>query len=100
MVCDRYNNYTMEFEFDPAKSKINLSKHGIDFNQAQLLWSDPDLIEVPARTVGETRYLVVGRIERKHWSGVITYREERIRIISVRRSSPEEVNIYEKHKEQ
>jgi uncharacterized DUF497 family protein len=31
----------------------------------------------------------------KHWSGIITYRGENIRIISVRRSRPEELAIYE-----
>lgn len=56
---------------------------------------DPDLIEIPAKTSDEPRFLVIGRISDKHWSGVITYREEKIRIISVRRSRPEEVDIYE-----
>ena len=46
-------------------------------------------------TVDEPRYLVIGRIAAKHWSAVITYRSESIRIISVRRSRPEEVALYE-----
>ena len=85
----------MEFEFDPRKSRSNKKKHGIDFNEAQALWDDPDLIVVTARTSDEPRYLVVGRIGETHWSGVITYREDRIRIISVRRSRDEEIEIYE-----
>lgn len=85
----------MEFEYDPNKSKTNKEKHGIDFVEAQLLWGDPDLIEIPANTVDEPRYLVIGRIEKKYWSGIITYREENIRIISVRRSRKEEIGIYE-----
>ena len=85
----------MEFEFDFKKSKINKKKHGIDFIAAQALWEDPDLIEIPAKTSDEPRFLVIGRILDKHWSGVITYREEKIRIISVRQSRPEEVDIYE-----
>lgn len=85
----------MKFEFDLAKSSSNKEKHGIDFVEAQGLWSDPDLIEIPARVYGEARFLVVGTIDEKHWSGVITYREGRVRIISVRRSRPEEVAIYE-----
>ncbi|MFA4835978.1 MAG: BrnT family toxin [Dehalococcoidia bacterium] len=95
MVYRRYNKYTVSFEFDPAKSDANLARHGIDFIEAQALWADPDLVEIPARTVDEPRYLVVARIGKQHWSGVITYREERIRIISVRRSRQEEVRIYE-----
>jgi len=85
----------MEFEFDPRKSRSNKKKHGIDFDEAQALWDDLDLIVVPARTFDEPRYLVIGRIGETHWSGVITYREDRIRIISVRRSRDEEIEIYE-----
>lgn len=85
----------MDFEFDPDKSAANLLKHGIDFRRAQVLWDDPDLIEIPAKIEDEPRYLVIGRIDGKHWSGVITYRSELIRIISVRRSRAEEIAIYE-----
>jgi hypothetical protein len=85
----------MQFEFDPIKSKNNKKKHGIDFIKAQALWDDPDLLEIPARTTGEKRFLVVGKIEAKHWSGVITYRSENIRIISVRRARDEEIELYE-----
>jgi uncharacterized DUF497 family protein len=85
----------MEFEFDPRKSDINKQKHGIDFYEAQALWTDPDLIEIPVKTIDEPRYLVIGRIAEKHLSAVITYRGENIRIISVRRSRKEEVAIYE-----
>ncbi|MCP3952401.1 MAG: BrnT family toxin [Desulfobacterales bacterium] len=85
----------MLFEFDPAKSESNLVKHGIDFVAAQALWDDPDLIEIPAKTIDEPRFLVIGRIDEKHWAGVITCREGNIRIISVRRARIEEVEIYE-----
>ena len=56
------------FEFDERKSQGNLSKHGIDFVEAQQLWRDPDLLEIPAKTTDEPRFLVVGRIRGKHWS--------------------------------
>jgi uncharacterized DUF497 family protein len=85
----------VEFEFDPAKSQANKEKHGIDFVDAQLLWLDSMLLEIPALTTDESRFLVIGKIGDKHWSGVVTYREDRIRIISVRRSRKEEVEIYE-----
>ena len=85
----------MSFEYDEAKSRANQQKHGIDFERAQNLWDDPDLIEIPARTVDEPRFLVVARVDGKHWSAVITYRDQRRRIISVRRSREEEVAIYE-----
>ena len=85
----------MEFEFDPWKSVSNKSKHGVDFHEAQTLWDDPDLIEIPLRTSDEARFLVIGKISEKAWSGIITYRSSKIRIISVRRSRKEEVDIYE-----
>ena len=85
----------MEFEFDPTKSDGNKAKHGIDFYEAQELWEDPDLIEIPVKTSDEPRFLVVGKISEKHWSGVITYRGDKIRIISVRRARKEEVDLYE-----
>lgn len=83
------------FEFDHNKSQSNKDKHGIDFEQAKLLWLDSMLVEIPAKTTDEARFLVVGQISEKHWSAIITYRNNNIRIISVRRSRPEEVNIYE-----
>ena len=85
----------MDFEFDPAKSAANLEKHGIDFTQVQALWQDVMRVEIPARTVDEPRWLVIGQIGTKHWSVVVTYREGRTRIISARRSRNEEVAIYE-----
>jgi len=85
----------LNFEYDARKSEVNKAKHGIDFAEARRLWDDPDLLEIPARTEDEPRYLVVGMIDGKHWSGVITYRGATIRIISVRRSRTEAVMLYE-----
>jgi uncharacterized protein len=85
----------MEFEFDDRKSQLNQEKHGIDFVEAQQLWADLDRIEIPAKTDDEPRYLVIASVAQKHWSAVITYRNGKIRIISVRRSRIEEVKIYE-----
>ena len=95
MVYKRYNKYTMDFEFDENKSEINKQKHGIDFNEAQELWEDLDYIEIPVKTSDEPRFLVIGKIRQKYWTGIITYRGEKIRIISVRRSRKEEIDIYE-----
>ncbi len=85
----------MEFEFDNHKTKENKKRHGIDFVKAQMLWDDSDRIEIPARTIDEPRLVVIAKIADKYWSGIITYRGEKIRIISVRRSRKEEVEIYE-----
>ena len=85
----------MGFEFDARKSDRNLAKHGIDFIEAQKLWMDPNLLEIPARTEDEPRFIVIGKIGSRHWSAVATHRSEHVRIISVRRSRDEEVMIYE-----
>jgi hypothetical protein len=85
----------MIFEFDPDKSAANREKHGIDFVQAQALWEDTDYVEIPLKTVDEARFMVIGKIEGNVWSGIITYRGESVRIISVRRSRKEEIAVYE-----
>jgi hypothetical protein len=86
----------MKFEFDINKSESNKGKHGIDFIEAQALWNDPDLLEIPAKKLeDEKRYLLIGKIGQKHWSAVITYRNDTVRIISVRRSRSKEVDFYE-----
>ncbi len=85
----------MDFEFDDKKSQANKKKHGIDFIEAQEIWGDPERIEIPARTEDEPRQLVIGKIGEKCWSFVITFRTKKIRIISVRRSRKEEIEIYE-----
>jgi len=85
----------MDFEFDKNKSKANKQKHGIDFIEAKKLWEDSDYVEIPVKTIDEPRFLVIGKISGKNWTGVITYRNERIRIISIRRSRKEEIDIYE-----
>ena len=84
----------MESEFYPHKSATNKTKHGIDFIEAQKLWTDANFLEIPARTTDEPRFLVIGKIAEKYWSAVITYRGDKIRIIFVRRFRTEEVNIY------
>jgi uncharacterized protein len=85
----------INFEFNETKSQANLLKHGINFVDAQDLWSDPSLLEIPAKTEDEPRYLMIGLINEKYWSAVITYRGTVIRLISVRRSRTEEVALYE-----
>ena len=84
------------FEFDPDKSAANFAKHGIDFETAQALWRDDERIELETRYVFEPRSLVVGMIDGKHWTAVVTMRDSAVRIISVRRSRKDEVEGYER----
>lgn len=83
------------FVFDPAKSDANMLKHGIDFIEAQALWLDADLVSLPARSESEDRLLFIGKINGRHWSAIVTYRDEMIRLISVRRARQREVQAYE-----
>jgi uncharacterized DUF497 family protein len=85
----------MDFEFDQSKSDSNRRKHGIDFTAAQALWEDPDRLQVPVRSEGEARFMLIGRIGEKHCSAIITMRGQNTRIISVRRSRKEEIQRYE-----
>ena len=84
----------MNFEFDSAKSASNRKKHGIDFVEAQRLWLDPERLETEARSLNEPRTQVIGLIGKQLWSAFTTVRDERVRIISVRRARDEEETRY------
>lgn len=83
------------FEYDSNKSHSNKQKHGLDFEEAQALWQDPDRINIETDYQLERRTIVIGTIRNKCWSAIVTYRGENTRIISVRRSRPDEVKLYE-----
>lgn len=85
----------MKYEYDENKNSINQQKHGIGFEEAQILWHDENMLEVPLTFADEKRFLCIGRIGDKHYSAVITYRDASIRIISVRRARKEEIFHYE-----
>jgi len=86
----------MNFEYDINKSNSNKEKHGIDFEEAKKLWTDPYAFEIPSlSSKDEDRFLVLGQIDLKNYTAIITYRGTNIRIISVRRSRTKEVKLYE-----
>ena len=88
----------MEFEWDPDKAAANEKKHGVTFLEAATIFGDPLAITFvdPDHSMHEQRYLTFGlsRFERllivSH-----TDREGRIRIISARVMTRQEVKIYE-----
>jgi uncharacterized DUF497 family protein len=84
----------MVFEFDSKKSKQNKDKHGIDFSEAQKIWEDADCVMIPARTISESRLLLICKYNEKIWSAIFTFRQDKVRIISVRRSRKNEEEIY------
>ncbi|WP_454701100.1 BrnT family toxin [Agrobacterium burrii] len=85
----------MDVEFDPAKSQSNKDKHGIDFGEAKALWLDEKRLVAPLETTSEERYIMIAQLRGKCWSTVYTYRNDRLRIISVRRSRDKERQRYE-----
>ena len=85
---------SVQFEFDPWKSENNKAKHRIDFVEAQALWKSR-IVLLPAKDALEKRYMVIGTIGSDHWSAIITYRGATIRIITVRKSTPNEIDTYE-----
>ncbi|MCW7554492.1 BrnT family toxin [Endozoicomonas gorgoniicola] len=85
----------MLFEYDPDKSRTNMDKHGIDFDEAQNLWLDESRVLLPAHVNGEKRVLMIATYKGKHWTAIYTLRGDKIRIISVRRSRTKEINYYE-----
>ncbi|MEX0330038.1 MAG: BrnT family toxin [Puniceicoccaceae bacterium] len=87
-------NYS--FEYDPEKSLRNREKHGIDFEEARSLW-EGRTTETHLEFPEEQRYLTVGQIRGKFWSAIITYRHEKIRIISIRRSRAAEIHLWQQH---
>lgn len=87
----------MKFVFDPDKDKINTEKHGINFKEAQDLWRDERLLQLEAKDGKgvEKRFLFIGKIEQRHWAAIATFRDDTIRLISVRRAREKEIELYE-----
>lgn len=85
----------MKFEYDTAKSASNKIKHGLDFDEAQALWNDDNLLVFPLRFADETRQACIGKLQGTCWTAIMTCRCCKVRLISVRRSRKEEVEAYE-----
>ncbi len=89
----------MEFEYDPGKSLTNKVKHGIDFEEAQALWKDGKLLVSPTTSESEPRFIAIGTLAHKVWSAIYTLRGNAVRLISVRRARPEEIERYESNRQ-
>ena len=85
----------MIFEYDPEKSKVNLKKHGIDFEQAQKIWKG-SYVEFSAKSEFENRFAMIGFFGDKLYTCIYTLRGNKIRLISCRRSREKEIALYEK----
>lgn len=84
----------MEFEWDEDKSRTNKTKHGIDFDTAKQLWKDDSRVEIHTPYPLENRGILIGKVQKKLWTAVFTWRGKAIRIISVRRARKKEATLY------
>lgn len=84
----------MQFEWDDEKSRTNKTKHGIDFDTAKDLWNDSNRVEIQTAYPIENRSILIGMIGERLWTAIFTYRNDAIRIISVRRSRKKEAKLY------
>jgi len=85
----------MNYEYDGNKSLSNKQKHGIDFEEAKLLWNDDRMVEILTTYEDEERFINIGKINTKFYTVVTTLRRDKIRIISARRARKKEIAIYE-----
>lgn len=85
----------MKFEWDENKSRINLEKHGIDFETAMLVFNDSQRIEIYdfEHSIEEDRYNTIGMVNDVLFV-VYTERKDNIRLISARLATKAERSIY------
>jgi hypothetical protein len=84
----------MEFEWDPAKAKSNIARHGVSFDEAQAVFTDPQAIELLDHSLDEERWRLLGRAGPSILMVVYTERGNRVRIISARKASKREQEAY------
>lgn len=86
----------MEFEWDDAKAAINLTRHGVDFQDAIQAFLDPFRLELEDTRYdyGESRFRLLGEVNQVLLAVIFAEREEVIRIISARVAEPNERRSY------
>lgn len=87
----------MQFEYDKYKDEQNIEKHKVSFQEVQQIWDDENLLVLHANKRGEKRMLAIGRLYCVVYTVVYTKRKEVIRIISARKATKKERDLYEKH---
>lgn len=91
-----------EFEWDDEKASSNLKKHDVSFDEGATIFNDPLIATIvdPDHSTEEERYISVGiSVQGRLLVVVHTEREERIRLISCRKSTSAERKTYEKNQE-
>jgi uncharacterized DUF497 family protein len=90
----------VECEWDPAKARANLTKHGIRFADAVAALEDDLALTIEeSDSSGERRWVTLGMdAQARHLVVVYTWRDERVRLISARLATPAERRQYEEYK--
>jgi uncharacterized DUF497 family protein len=85
----------MHFEWDEAKWRINIAKHGIDFRDALHLFDGRPRLDIESPRLGEHRVLSIAILDRRHASMIWVWRgDDVVRIISVRSARRAEERQY------
>ena len=89
----------MEFEWDPAKDEANLFKHRLRLAFGGRVFEQDDHVVVSSHRQidGEQRSKAIGMIEGKLYTVVHVWRDDVVRLISVRRSNAGEQRDYDRH---
>ncbi len=91
----------MELEWDEAKRRINLEKHGLDFADLdEFDWSEPVTYQDVRKNYGEARFMALATFRGRVHSVTFTVRWPAVRVISFRRAHRKEVRLNEKEKKQ
>jgi uncharacterized DUF497 family protein len=88
----------LEFEWDDQKARANARKHGVTFERAKLAFTDPFAVAAldDREDYGEERFILIGMAEGSLLFVAYTERGDRKRIISARRATRHEQEIYER----
>ncbi len=86
----------LSFDWDADKAEENYATHGVSFELAELVFSDPFAVERvdDRQDYGEERFILIGMAREVVLFVVYTEREERIRLISARRATRLERDDY------
>lgn len=88
----------MKFDWDGDKRLANIEKHGINFDDVDLVFADERSISYSSPREREERFVIVGMLRDRLISVVFTPRGEAIRIISARAARPQEKALWLRQK--
>jgi uncharacterized DUF497 family protein len=80
----------MQLEWDEAKRESKLTKHGVDFPLAEMLFDGRPVTTAPSPRAPKERYITTGEIDGRFFTAIWTWRGDAVRLISLRRARDEE----------